>query len=407
MVCGIVLVALSLALGASALPGAKSRTTTEKRLQFTKNGTFQLSVFEDLHYGEGKLIPRSQYAEATTWGPKQDVETNAVINTVLDNESPQLVILNGDLITGENTFLSNATNYIDEIVAPLVDRKLLWASTYGNHDSGYNLSRSAILEREKTYSNSLTKSMVSGALAGVSNYYLPVYPSDSSKDTPALIMWFFDSRGGNYYQQLKNGSEVPQPCWVDESVVEWFTQTNTELREKYGRVIPSIAFYHIPVNAMLAFQKQGVNANYEPGINDDDPLDQQGEASGQGGVSGTVFSYTGQDIPFMEAMLNTEGLLATFSGHDHGDDWCFKWDSKLPGMNLTGNGLNLCFGRHSGYGGYGSWTRGSRQILLDETILETQILTWVRLEDGSVSGKVNLNSTYGEDWYPSVETTYT
>ncbi|QMW40335.1 hypothetical protein G4B11_003615 [Aspergillus flavus] len=398
MVCGIVLVALSLALGASALPGAKSRTTTEKRLQFTKNGTFQLSVFEDLHYGE---------AEATTWGPKQDVETNAVINTVLDNESPQLVILNGDLITGENTFLSNATNYIDEIVAPLVDRKLLWASTYGNHDSGYNLSRSAILEREKTYLNSLTKSMVSGALAGVSNYYLPVYPSDSSKDTPALIMWFFDSRGGNYYQQLKNGSEVPQPCWVDESVVEWFTQTNTELREKYGRVIPSIAFYHIPVNAMLAFQKQGVNANYEPGINDDDPLDQQGEASGQGGVSGTVFSYTGQDIPFMEAMLNTEGLLATFSGHDHGDDWCFKWDSKLPGMNLTGNGLNLCFGRHSGYGGYGSWTRGSRQILLDETILETQILTWVRLEDGSVSGKVNLNSTYGEDWYPSVETTYT
>ncbi|OGM49753.1 hypothetical protein ABOM_001829 [Aspergillus bombycis] len=398
MVRCIVLVALSLALGASALPQANRRTATEKRLQFTKNGTFQLSIFEDLHYGE---------AEATAWGPTQDAETKVVINTVLDNESPQLVILNGDLITGENTFLSNATNYIDELVAPLVDRQLLWASTYGNHDSDYNLSRSAILEREKTYSNSLTKSMVSGALAGVSNYYLPVYPSDSSKDTPALILWFFDSRGGNYYQQLKNGSQVPQPCWVDESVVEWFIQTNTELRKKYGRVIPSIAFYHIPVNAMLAFQKQGVNANYEPGINDDNPLDQQGEASGQGEVSGTVFSYAGQDIPFMEAMLNTEGLLATFSGHDHGDDWCFKWDSKLPGMNLTGNGLNLCFGRHSGYGGYGSWTRGSRQILLDETTLEKQILTWVRLEDGSVSGKVNLNSTYGEDWYPSVTTTYT
>ncbi|KAB8264304.1 Metallo-dependent phosphatase-like protein [Aspergillus pseudonomiae] len=398
MVCHILLVALSLALGASALTQANRRTVTGKRLQFTKNGTFQLSIFEDLHYGE---------AEATTWGPTQDAETKVVINTVLDNENPQLVILNGDLITGEDTLLSNATNYIDQLVAPLVDRQLLWASTYGNHDSGYNLSRSAILEREKTYSNSLTKSMVSGVLAGVSNYYLPVYPSDSSKDTPAFTMWFFDSRGGNYYQQLKDGSEVPQPCWVDESVVEWFTQTNTELRKKYGRVIPSIAFYHIPVNAMLAFQKQGVNANYEPGINDDNPLAQQGEASGQGEVSGTVFSYSGQDIPFMEAMLNTEGLLATFSGHDHGDDWCFKWDSKLPGMNLTGNGLNLCFGRHTGYGGYGSWTRGSRQILLDEMTLEKQILTWVRLEDGSVSGKVNLNSTYGEDWYPSVTTTYT
>ncbi|RAL10173.1 metallophosphoesterase family protein [Aspergillus homomorphus CBS 101889] len=390
---------LGLAAEIRAFPSVKSTKQFDKRLQFTSDGTFQLSVFEDLHYGE---------AEATTWGPKQDVESTAVINTILDNESPQLVILNGDLITGENTFLSNATDYIDEIVAPLVERELLWASTYGNHDSDYNLSRSAILEREQTYSNSLTQSMVSAKLAGVSNYYLPIYPSDASATTPALIMWFFDSRGGNHFQELEDGSEVPQPCWVDESVVEWFTQTNAQLTEQYGKVIPSIAFYHIPVNAMLAFQNQGVNAHYEPGINADKPLDQQGQASGQGEVSGTVFSYAGQDIPFMEAMLNTEGLLATFSGHDHGDDWCFKWDSKLPGMNLTGNGLNMCFGRHTGYGGYGSWTRGSRQVLLDETTLGVpQISTWIRLEDGSVSGHITLNATYGENWYPSVATTYT
>ncbi|PYI27716.1 Metallo-dependent phosphatase [Aspergillus indologenus CBS 114.80] len=398
MVRYIVSTLLGLATGICALPNIRSTDQSETRLQFTSEGTFQLSIFEDLHYGE---------AEDTTWGPIQDVESTAVINTILDNESPDLVILNGDLITGDNTFLANATDYIDEIVAPLVERQLLWASTYGNHDSDYNLSRSAILEREQSYSNSLTQSMVTGKLAGVSNYYLPVYPSNSSTTTPALIIWFFDSRGGNYFQELENGSEVPQPCWVDESVVEWFTQTNADLTEQYGKVIPSIAFYHIPVNAMLAFQNQGVDAHSEPGINADVPLDQQGEASGQGEVSGTVFSYSGQDIPFMEALLNTEGLLATFSGHDHGDDWCFKWDSQLPGMNLTGNGLNLCFGRHTGYGGYGSWTRGSRQILLDETTLATEIATWIRLEDGSVSGQVSLNSTYGEDRYPAVATTYT
>lgn len=76
-------------------------------------------------------------------------------------------------------------------------------------------------------------------------------------------------------------------------------------------------------------------------------------------------------------------------------------------MNLTGNGLNMCFGRHSGYGGYGSWTRGARQILLDERTLSTQLSTWIRLEDGSVSGSVNLNATYGEDAYAAVPTTYT
>ena len=144
------------------------------------------------------------------------------MNTVLDHEFPQLVVLNGDLITGENTFLHNSTNYVDEIVAPLVQRRLLWASTYGNHDSDYNLSTQAILAREHRYPYSLTNSMVQGKLAGVSNYYLPVYAYsefDVYDEVPEALLWFFDSRGGNYYQELSlDGSEVPQGNWVDESV---------------------------------------------------------------------------------------------------------------------------------------------------------------------------------------------
>jgi len=159
---------------------------------------------------------------------------------------------------------------------------------------------------------------------------------------------------------------------------------------------------------MLAFQETGVNPNEEPGINDDNPLAQQGYTAGQGGISGIVYNYSGQDIPFMQAMLGIEGLIATFSGHDHGDDWCVRWDLELSGMNLTGNGLILCFGRHSGYGGYGSWTRGSRQIVLDQkTLAFHEVQSWVRLEDSSISGKVTLNSTFGIDKYPAVADTFT
>jgi len=173
--------------------------------------------------------------------------------------------------------------------------------------------------------------------------------------------------------------------------------------------VPSLAFVHIPVNAMLAFQQgPGVQPHFEPGINADNPLAQQGYTQGQGDVSGTVFTYNGEDVPFMKALLETPKLLAMFSGHDHGDDWCFRWNETLPGMNLTGNGLNLCFGRHSGYGGYGSWTRGSRQILVTEESLKAGIVeSWVRLETGDVSGAVTLNATYGEDSYPVVPLTYT
>ena len=136
------------------------------------------------------------------------------MNEILDYESQQLVVLNGDLITGENTFAENSTDYIDMIVGPLINRSLTWASTYGNHDSAYNLSRSDILAREQKYPNARTTSMVHGADAGVSNYWLPVFPA-SGESTPCLLLWFFDSRGGNYYQQkTADGSTVGQPDWV-------------------------------------------------------------------------------------------------------------------------------------------------------------------------------------------------
>jgi hypothetical protein len=71
-------------------------------------------------------------------------------------------------------------------------------------------------------------------------------------------------------------------------------------------------------------------------------------------------------------------------------------------MTVHGNGIFACFGRHTGYGGYGNWTRGSRQILLHEATLQDELATWIRLEDSSISGSVALNETYGSDEYPAV-----
>jgi hypothetical protein len=80
-----------------------------------------------------------------------------------------------------------------------------------------------------------------------------------------------------------------------------------------AKMIPSLVFVHIPIYAMAAFQNAGVNKNKEPGINDDNPLAPQGIING---------TYTGDDILFMSALLNTSKVIAVFSGHDHGDDWC-------------------------------------------------------------------------------------
>jgi hypothetical protein len=55
---------------------------------------------------------------------------------------------------------------------------------------------------------------------------------------PALILWFFDTRGG---QNASGGI----PAYVHETVVEWFILEVARMNRRWGP-IPSLAFFHYP-----------------------------------------------------------------------------------------------------------------------------------------------------------------
>ncbi|KAF9244760.1 hypothetical protein DTO013E5_8872 [Penicillium roqueforti] len=357
------------------------RAPKDRTLRFREDGTFHIGVFEDLHFAEDD---------------EKDEKSKKVMSTILSKEDIDFIVINGDLVSGERTQKADSKKYIDSVVSPLVEKGYSWASTYGNHDSEVNLNpEDDMLEEENKYTNSLTQSMISGDKAGITDYYLPVFShGQTNTSTPTLLLWFFDSKGGHYYQkQGETGPAVKRPSWIHESVIEWFTKTNSELNKKYGKAIPSLAFYHIPAHAMLEHQQtKGVNPHLNPGVNLE-RVNPQGTGE---------WTYDGQDVKFMDALLHTEGLIAGFSGHDHQNDWCFKWNGSLVDHDLTGNGINMCYGRHTGYGGYGNLARGGRQILLHEDNLANDTETWIRLEDGSAQAHVTLNTTYGQDTYPAV-----
>lgn len=145
--------------------------------------------------------------------------TKEVMRSVMSHENAQFFVLNGDLISGEVTQRSHASQYLHEVVSPLVDANRVWASTYGNHDSDVNLDpMKDIYEQERGYTNSLTRSMVAAPEAGITNYFLPVYPHEVSANTPALILWFFDSKGGHYPADGVEVRGATRDDWVDESV---------------------------------------------------------------------------------------------------------------------------------------------------------------------------------------------
>lgn len=205
---------------------------SQARLKLASDSTFHISVFSDLHYGENE----------SSFGIREDINSEILMRQVLSEEHPDLVILNGDLITGENTFAFNSSKYVDKIVAPLVEGGYGWASTYGNHDSKHALSREALFAEETKYPNALTKHGPSGT-DGVTNYVVPVFPANKTASNlvkPAALLWFFDSRGGSEYQSLPaNADNIDN--YVSNGTVAWFRSAQAKLQVWYP------PWHHLPL----------------------------------------------------------------------------------------------------------------------------------------------------------------
>lgn len=98
-------------------------------------------------------------------------------------------------------------------------------------------------------------------------------------------------------------------------VVSWFRSTRDAIHEQHNRVIPSMAFVHIPVQGTRAFQEHGGRTSItEPGLNEE-LIGHQGDVCD---ASGNNCNYNSADEPFMKALVETERLIGVFSGHDHG-----------------------------------------------------------------------------------------
>ncbi|KAF5346666.1 hypothetical protein D9758_013215 [Tetrapyrgos nigripes] len=218
---------------------------TKPRLTFRQDGTFKITVFSDQHYGENPW---------DWWGPEQDANSTRLMKRVLPDEKPDYVVLNGDLITGENAFKENATLLVEEVVAPLNELKIPFSTTQGNHDNQVNITHLAEIKREQliaplSYTRIAPPGVGGDPEQGPGNYWVPIYASKASR-SPSLILWFFDSRGGFAPANSTNTSDpVEVEDWVHESVAQWIEDEVALMDKAWG---PSeenraaLAFVHIP-----------------------------------------------------------------------------------------------------------------------------------------------------------------
>ncbi|KAN0049919.1 hypothetical protein ACTA71_003017 [Dictyostelium dimigraforme] len=301
--------------------------TSKPILKFNSNNQFKIVQFTDLHYGSDQI---------------DDSDTIFSQENILDYEKPDLVIFSGDMISGYlGPFKNDYTNYWKYwklFTEPLIERNIPWAITFGNHDGEGSLSTSEILEIDQSFKLSLSESN-SVEMHGIANYVLKIASSNSSKESPASLIYIFDS-------STQGCSKLDWGC-VHQDQVDWFKNTSKSFNKT-----DSIAFVHIPpVEIIDLWNKFPVYGSFS-------------EAS---------CCFENDFGNFVPSLVESGDVHGLYFGHDHENDFHGNY-----------NGMDLGYGRKSGAGSYSSKKPlGARVFLLTESPFS--LSTWIREVDGNIA----------------------
>jgi hypothetical protein len=317
--------ALCLGLIACAGPATES----EVILRFNADGTFKIVQFTDTQ-------------------DDQDIDPRTVrlMEAVLQDEEPDLVVFSGDNIRSGPLTPEDVWMAINNIAEPIDSRGIPWLIAFGNHDEDHTpttgIGEEEMLERYMSYPHNINQPSLQG-VAGTGNMHVLVY--DSRGEEPAFNIWVLDS--GRYAPDEIGGQSVdedglPGWDWIKHSQIAWYYDLSEELERRHGRIVPSLAFFHIPLWEF-------------------DFMWDHRERHGVVGEKNETVSSGSMNSGLFAAMLERGDVLGVFVGHDHVNDYVGDYF-----------GIRLGYAANTGFGTYGiddhdeDRMRGARVFVLDE-----------------------------------------
>lgn len=308
------------------------------RLTFSPEGNFTIVQFTDIQ----ECYP-------------VDGRTIRLMEAVLDEVNPGLVVITGDMVSETCTATSKVSGTIDEIAAPMIERQIPWIVTFGNHDEDHTPSTGMDADAMLALYMSLPFNMNKPSPRGISGCGVMSLPLHGTRDnSPALILWCLDS--GRYAPQeplpVPRGHK-PDYMWIEKDQILWYSKTSMYYENLCGRKIPGLMFFHIP---LAEFEEMWSLQEIYP-------------------VSGEMNEEV--SAPFlnsglMKTVLNRGDIRGIFTGHDHVNDF--------QGIY---RGVLLAYGSSAGFGTYGlkgkdpHRLRGARIIRINNTSgfkLETRMI---------------------------------
>lgn len=292
----------------------------KRELKFNSKGEFKLVQFTDLHEHSSRNERSIKFMEDT-----------------LNSEKPDLVILTGDNIDARYCwFKKDVEKAISDIAKPMEDRKIPWVVVLGNHDSQFcKIDRKSQMKIYMSYQYNLSEDF-SSVIGRSGDYNILI--KDSKDTKPVFNIYLLDS--GDYC--------VGGYGYIKKYQIDWYRRVSTNLKKDYGKTIPSLMFFHIP----LQQQYKVWESEKAVGNRNEKECPQK------------------VDTGLFSALIEMGDVRGVFVGHDHTNDYM---------GNI--NNITLGYGRCTGYGDYGNngFARGARIFLINQNSPE-EFKTYEKLE---------------------------
>lgn len=289
-------------------------------LKFKEDGSFKIVQFTDVHWADGS---------------EKDINTSKLMEKILLEEKPDLVVFTGDLVCSDKN-----VELLNRALEPVNNLGIPWASVFGNHDVEFASNKEELLKIKQKSKFCLTEAGPSD-ISGLGNYKLAIKASKNS--APSWNLYFFDSGAYNLNEKVKGYD------FIKRNQIEWYTKLSQNVKNEYGKV-PALSFFHIPLPEYKEVWEH--HTCY--------------------GSKNEECCCSNQNSGLFSAMLEMGEVKGVFVGHDHVNDYYGDL-----------YGIKLCYGRATGYNTYvkEGFLHGARVIELKEG--QEEFKTWVTLEDGS------------------------
>ena len=235
------------------------------------------------------------------------------MDLTIKEADPDLIVLNGDLFTFASRYTARELfEFIDSYGVP-------WTCTYGNHDEQCYFSVDWLSGYLNDFgSHCLFKDIQDDDVFGNANFTINLMQDGHIFESLVIMdsnRYYFGDYFG--YDYLK------------ENQIEWYEKVIKRVEEKEGAVIPSLAFFHIPLlefgEAWEASQKGSADAIWL--------LGKRGEHECPADKNTGMFAK-------VKELGSTNGI---FCAHDHLNDYAINY-----------KGVTLAYGVHSTNRIYGS-----------------------------------------------------